>query len=685
MSIIQNIFQNFPGENNRFKLPFTLIKCIACDILKNNAYIDTMLQIRDLDYSIGERQLLSSIEWVIQSGKRAALIGPNGTGKTTLLKILNDEIEVTAGTIIKPKNYRIGYLPQEEISFKVQPVLTCVMDGQKEINRLEKQISRLHEAMDSPKADQKNLVKQLGVLEHRYQAMGGYYLEPTAKSILSGLGFSKTDFSKPLSEFSGGWRMRAYLAMLLVYKPDLLLLDEPTNHLDIPSLEWLEKYLLDFKGSIIIVSHDRFFIDRLAQEIVELERGKLVHYTGNYHFYEKQKEQMEALLLKKWKEQQVERTRQERFINRFRYKNTKATQVQSRIKMLGKMEEIHLAPPPQRIDFNLKVEVTSYKDVSIVKDLSFKYDKQWVLKNINLNIYRGDKVSLVGINGAGKSTLTRLIAGQLVPQEGSVEIGSRTYIGYYAQHQVDTLNLEASIYEEISSSVASCHIPRIRDILGIFQFRGDDIFKKIKVLSGGEKARVSLVKILLSPANLLIMDEPTNHLDKISKEALEHALIEYSGTLLLISHDRYFLDKIINRVVELKNGQITEYDGNYSHYLEKRDSIPELIGKTGEVSQPVSRGKKTKEQKRLEAEARQAISKKLNQLKREVADLENKINEVETSKKALEAQMAQPETYQDGQLAVSLQKEYATNNKDLQNYNKKWEKAQTALDELLKS
>lgn len=648
-----------------------------------------MLQIRDLNYNIGDRQLLASIDWVIQPGKRAALIGPNGAGKTTLLRILNEEIEYHGGSIIKPKEYRIGYLPQEEISMENHSVLQTVLIGQKEIILLEKQISRLHETLDTldpANGRHENLLNQLGNLEHHYEAMGGYRLESIAKSILSGLGFSENDFSRPLSEFSGGWRMRVYLALLLVRKPDLLLLDEPTNHLDIPSLEWLEQYLLSFKGSIIIVSHDRFFIDRLAQEIVELDRGRLVHYSGNYHFYEIQKEQRESYLLKKWKEQQSERERQERFISRFRYKATKAAQVQSRIKQLEKMEVIDIEPPRPHIDFTIKVSSQSYKDVLTIKNMSFKYEAEWVLKKIDLNIYRGDKVCLIGANGAGKTTLTRLITSQLLPQEGSVQVGPKSLIGYYAQHQVDTLDLEATAYEEISSTVATSLIPRIRDVLGIFQFRGEDVFKKIKVLSGGEKARVSLAKILLSPVNFLIMDEPTNHLDKTSREALEQALFHYDGTLLLISHDRYFLDKLVNRVVELRNGQITEYDGNYSYYLEKR--IIPRVPVEQEIAKPqlelpaVPTFKKTKEQKRLEAEARQAISKDLNRLKKEVADCEDKINHLEFVKKNLESQMAQPETYQDSRLAVSLQKEYAVVKRDLQTISIKWEQAQIALDEL---
>jgi ATP-binding cassette subfamily F protein 3 len=662
-----------------------------------------MLQIKDLHYSIGDRQLMSGVNWNIQPGKRAALIGPNGIGKTTLLRIIIGELEYSSGSVIKPKEYRVGYLPQEEISVKGTTVLETVMEGQKEIALLEKQMSDLHDSLNTLTADsakREDILNRLGHLEHRYRALDGYHMDTLAKKILSGLGFREIDLSCPLTEFSGGWRMRVYLALLLVQQPDLLLLDEPTNHLDLPSLEWLEQYLLDFPGSIVVVSHDRFFIDRIAQEIIELDRGKLEKYPGNYHTYENQKEQKETLLLKKWKEQKEERERQERFINRFRYKNTKAKQVQSRIKQLAKMEAIELEPPPQhrQLDFNLAVEVSSYNDVLTIKNMSFNYDTEWVFKNINLNIYRGDKVCLVGPNGAGKTTLTRLIVRQLQPREGMIQTGERTFTGYYAQHQVDTLDLENTVYEEVASTVATGLIPRTRDVLGIFQFSSDDVYKKIKVLSGGEKARVSLAKILISPVNFLIMDEPTNHLDKFAREALERSLVQYNGTLLLISHDRYFLDKIVNRTVEIRNGSILEYDGNYSYYLQKRESIRILqpISKPEAASAPTTRegplqlsrapgGKKTKEQKKLEAEARQAISKERNRLQRKVAALEEQIDQLEKRKQELETQMAHPDTYNDSQLAVCLQKEYAAINKELILSNREWEQASTQLEEIIRS
>ncbi len=660
-----------------------------------------MLQIKNLHYSIGDRRLMNGLDWLIQPGKRAALVGPNGTGKTTLLRILNGELEHHGGEIVKPKEYRIGYLPQEELPMEGRGILQTVLDGQAEIKQLEQEIQRLHEALEINDDRHEVQLKQLERVEQRYEALDGYHVDLTARNILCGLGFERDQLSRPLSEFSGGWRMRVYLAILLVQRPDLLLLDEPTNHLDIPSLEWLEQYLLGFKGSIIMVSHDRFFIDRLSQEIAELYRGKLTHYSGNYHFFERRKEENDALQQKHWKEQQVEKERQERFINRFRYKDSKASQVQSRIKLLEKMVMIEPPETRPRLNFRIKVETSSYNDVLMIDDLSFRYEEDWVLRHMDLEMYRGDRVCLIGANGAGKTTLTRLISQEFMPREGSLKLGERVSIGYYAQHQVEALNLDATIFEEVASSVATSLFPRIRDVLGVFQFTGQDVNKRIGVLSGGEKARVSLAKILISPVNFLVMDEPTNHLDKNAKEALEHALEFYDGTLLLISHDRYFLDKLVHRVVELKDGKFYEYEGNYSYYLEKRESLRKLANaeqqvkkEDGKTVPPVKNGtaaaddslgkaKKSKEQKRQEAQARQAISSERNQLQKKVDQLEEGITRLEAEQQELEARMAHPDTYNDSQLAVDLQKRYGVVNKELETLTAQWETAQLELDELL--
>jgi ATP-binding cassette, subfamily F, member 3 len=655
-----------------------------------------MLQIRDLHYSVGDRHLLTGVDWMIEPGKRIALIGPNGAGKTTMLRILNGELDEYSGAITKPKDYRIGYLPQEEVTVGSGSVLEVVLRAQEEALMIERKLQELHALLEQPHDQHEALLHQIGELEHRYDALDGYHLETNAKAILSGLGFADIDFARPLSEFSGGWRMRVHLARLLLQQPDLLLLDEPTNHLDIPSLEWLESYLLAAKSSVVIVSHDRFFIDRLAEAIYELDRGKLVYYAGNYHFFEREKEQRLDLLRKQWEEQQAERQRQERFINRFRYKSTKAKQVQSRIKQLEKMEVIELPPPAPTLNFQIKVASASYKDVLHISTLWFRYEEEWVLENIDLSLYRGQKIAMVGVNGAGKTTLTRLIARELQPQQGRVALGERVKLGYYAQHQVETLNLDATVYDEVFNAASDSQRPRVRDVLGMFQFRGDDIYKRIGVLSGGEKARVSLTKILLSPVNFLIMDEPTNHLDVRSKDALEHALMHYDGTLILISHDRYFLDKIVSRVVELKDRRMTDYAGNYSDYLRHRDLVGGSSGKLPTLHESAKNAAspslkwqnsapsapKTKEQKRQEAEARQAVSKERNRLERLIKHAEVEIERCETRKAELEFQLSQPETYDNGELVAELQKAYAAVNVSLEGAYRAWEGVQLELENL---
>jgi ATP-binding cassette subfamily F protein 3 len=646
-----------------------------------------MLQVRNLRYSIGERTLLSSVDWNLQPEKRFALVGPNGSGKTTLLRILTGEMESQGGTIIKPRNFSIGYLPQEEIVMGKGTVLENALAGIPEIQRLENKIHGLHTALE---ADPKNstLLEKLGRLEQRYQDLGGYTQENTAKKILSGLGFEESQIHGDFLILSGGWCMRVYMARLLLQNPDLLLLDEPTNHLDIPSMEWLEQYLLNYKGSIVIVSHDRFFIDRLAHEIYELDHGEFTRYRGNYHFYEKQKRGKIRLLQKKREEQTVERERITRFINKYRSDKRRASQVQSRIKMLEKMETIELPPVQRRLDFSLHVETPSYKDVLTMENMSFRYNRDWILKNINLQIARGDKIALVGINGAGKTTLTRLITGELNPQQGILQLGKRVKIGFYAQHQIQALHPDNTLFDEVASTASAGHMARIRQVLGLFQFGDDEIDKKIKVLSGGEKARVSLAKLLLSPVNFLIMDEPTTHLDITAREALEEALENYGGSLLLISHDRYFLDKLVSRVIELKYGSLDEYSGNYSYYLWKRSQERDApTEQTEEVSirEQGTAGRKTKEQKRLEAETRQEVSRERTRLTKTLERIEKDIAYSEAQFKEMESKLADPETYKNGTDIARLNRDYAELKRRIEEMYKTWESHRLKLDNLLQS
>jgi len=636
-----------------------------------------MLQIEDLSYSIGELRLLQNIRWNIRTGVRTALIGPNGAGKTTLLRILNGDVPDYSGRILKPRAYRIGYLPQEEIAGDHGFLLDTVLEGHREIVELERKIAGLHERLESDAANHETVLGELSRTEARFAALGGYHLETEARRILSGLGFVVTDFQRPVSDFSGGWRMRAYLARLLLQKPDLLLLDEPTNHLDLVSLEWLEQYLLHFAGSMILVSHDRFFIDRLALEIAELEHGRLSLYAGNYHGYENEKEQRRQLLEKKAREQQAELERQQEFIERFRYKATKARQVQSRIKLLDKVERIELPQASTKaIHFRLSVVTPGYKDVLRIRDCSFRYDRDWIFERIRLDLYRGDRAALVGPNGSGKTTLTRLIAGQLTPAEGTVETGQRTVTGYYAQHQVDALKLDADVYDEILSTAADAYRTHVRDILGAFRFSGDAVYKKIRVLSGGEKARVSLAKILVSTVNFLIMDEPTNHLDAASREALETALSGYDGTLLIISHDRYFLDKLVHKVFEIRDRSIREYEGNYSDYLVKREAEQAALQGSGETAF----GSDSKTAAMAMREEKKSVKRETNRLKKAIDCLEKEIASMEARKGEIELEMAKPETYRDGEGAARLQKEYERINHGLRTFLAQWEGVHLELE-----
>lgn len=645
-----------------------------------------MLQIQNLSYHIGQRQLLNNIDWTITPGSRIGLIGPNGAGKTTLLRLLVGELRPLEGSITKAAEYTIGYLPQEETDFGSGSVLSLAMTGQQELLDMEKEIASIHKNLEERSGQQAPLLQKLGALEARFGVLGGYELEARAKKILVGLGFTENDFSGSLSDLSGGWRMRVYLARLLLQEPHLLLLDEPTNHLDMESLEWLESYLRSFKGSLVIVSHDRFFIDRLADEIAELFHSRLTLYRGGYHFYEKQKALFLEQALKKAQEQKAERERLEKFINRFRYKASKAPQVQSRIKRLEKLEKIELPEQQKSIHFKIRADVQSYKEVLQLENVSFRYQSDWVFENIDLHMTRGDKVALVGINGAGKTTLTRLISGELSPQKGQIRLGERVHIAYYAQHHSEALDMNQTVFDQVQATAAPSLRPHVRDILGIFRFSGDDAQKKAAVLSGGEKARVSLAKILISPGNFLIMDEPTNHLDQQSKEALEQALADYDGTLLLISHDRYFLDKLVSRVIELKDGNLRVFEGNYSAYLDKRETaLPgsnpaERTSGLPEAEKNKGRLKKTKEQKQKEALARQTVSGERRELTRKIEVLEKTIDDLEIKKQELERVLAEPQTYQNPQKAAELKKEYESLLAKIAFSEQQWEQAQLRFE-----
>ncbi len=640
-----------------------------------------MLQITKLSFSYGDQLLLNEIGWTIRPEKRYSLIGPNGAGKTTLLRLLAGELHPLRGNIIKPRDFQIGYLPQESRVFEGNTVLATALQAREDLISLEKQIHQLSWTIENKKQDYKKLVEKLGHFQQQYEYLGGYRYIAEAKSILAGLGFRSIDFERPVAELSGGWRMRVYLTRLLLKEPSLLLLDEPSNHLDLDSLYWLEQYLTSFSGSMIIVSHDRYFIDRLSNEIVELDRGKLAHYPGTYHQYEKHKLDQQQLLYKQYRQQEEERQRIQRFIDRFRYKAGKAAQVQSRIRQLEKMDKIE--PPAVasgEVHFKLEPVYSSYHHVVHIENLYFRYQRQWVLNDIDLDIYRGQKIALVGPNGIGKTTLTRIISKELIPDHGVCELGKRVAIGYYAQHQVDALELDSTPYQIIEKNTDMKNIPHIRNVLGLFGIRNEDVNKKIGLLSGGEKARVSLAKLFLSLVNFLIMDEPTNHLDLASKQALEETLADYKGTLLLVSHDRYFLDKIVDKVIEITTTGLVLYEGNYTDYMEKRQAGDRVGVQKREHS---NAGKKSKLQKRQKARARQQVSKERTRLQDCIAQLETRIDKLEKEKNSIEIELGRPENFSIPQKARSLQKDYELIKSDLEKTYQDWEENNLALEELL--
>lgn len=649
-----------------------------------------MVQLHNITYSIDDRLLLHQINWTIEPFRCYALIGANGSGKTTLFRIMAGMIAPDQGEMIKPKNFSIGYLPQEELACEQGTVLDAAMLGQPELSRLEEEIQIIQEQLKQKnpgKEKQNRLLQRLGSLDHQFGVLGGYEREPQTKKILQGLGFNNTDLNRPVADLSGGWRMRVYLARLLLQQPDLLLLDEPTNHLDILALEWLERFLLKYKGSIIIISHDRFFIERLAEEVAELDQQVLTPYAGRYHFYEQQKELKREQLLEKAEHLQQGREKINRFVERFRYKATKARQVQSRIKRLEKMETIDVPDHGYRINFRIQCPLKSHHEVCNLQNISFSYDQEMVFQDLNLNLYRGERIALIGANGSGKTTLARIMVGQLSPGQGKAHWGKNVAIGYYAQHQTESLDLEKTVLEEVTSTAADMYRTAVRNILGLFGFGGDTVEKQTAILSGGEKSRVCLAKILLSPVNFLIMDEPTNHLDLVSKQALERALADYDGTLVIISHDRYFLDKLVHQVIELKDGVLHHYAGNYSYYLQKKEN-DELTSANEFDTGPVVTAEiavSRKEQKRQEAQARQKISSRRNNLKIQIKELEQKISGLENDKLEIERLMTDQQFYRQQNYAAEKIRHYHYVVSSLPKVYQQWERLTLELENLVQS
>jgi len=643
-----------------------------------------MLQLDKITLYFGDRPLFDGISATINPGERIGLVGPNGAGKSTLLKIIAGKQEADSGSVNISKSATVGYLPQDGVD--PDPELTVYQEVEQafsEILSLREKQEQLQLQLDTlnPESDEhEQTLNEFGQVQHQLENIGSYTLQADIERVLMGLGFNEEDFSRSTTEFSGGWLMRIALAKLLLRQPTYLLLDEPTNHLDIESLQWIESFLRNYDGTVIIVSHDRAFLDSVTKRTLALRRGNLDDYAGNFSFYEKKYAEEQELLKKQYENQQKERKQTQEFIDRFRYKATKAKQVQSRIKQLEKMEEIELDEEQSEISFSFPPPERSGQVVLKLRDLVKKYDENTVFDGIDYEIERGDKIAVVGPNGAGKSTLIRILAGIEPITDGKREVGYNVTPGYFAQHQAEELDPKNNALEEMRLAGSGENDTKLRTILGCFLFVGDDVFKKVGVLSGGEKSRVALAKMLLNSGNFLIFDEPTNHLDMQSKNILQQALQQYEGTLMIVSHDRDFLDPIVNKTLEVQPGYIKTWLGNVSYYLDKKREEREAEDvkaveqksekkKTSDPTEGMSR----KEQRRFEAEKRNTLSREIKPLKKRLHEFENKIEDLEKRKIEIEELMADPGFYDDEDRVKEISLEYESVKAESAEKMEKWE------------
>ena len=644
-----------------------------------------MIYFRNVSLSFLDKKLFDNINWTIHPKSRIGLVGDNGTGKTTLFRTILEQVHLDSGTIDIPnrKQKTIGYLPQDLVELE-SIFLIEFLKKKSGIAALEESIKQLENQISQAKqntSEYKKLSQNYSDATAHFAALDGYAFEARAKQVLKGFGFKESDFTQSCALFSGGWKMRILLTSILLARPDIMLLDEPTNHLDTESMEWLESYLKDYPGTIIVISHDRFFLDKIALQIAELSSFNIHIYKGNYSHFLKEKERRHAALKKELQLQKAQIKKIEEFVERFRYKATKAAQVQSRVKMLDKFAAVTLETKSKSVTMKFPEGKKSAKEVVKAIDLGHNYGSNKVFSNLNFTLFRGDKVAFVGINGSGKSTLSRLLSLSEQPSCGLVKYGDGVNMAFFSQESSENLNYEKTIREEINSVPTHASDQNKRNLLGAFLFSGDDIFKPVSVLSGGEKSRLALLKIMLLDTNFLILDEPTNHLDLKTKDIFQNALINYHGTVAIVSHDRYFLDHLVNKVFELKDGSINDYHGNYTYFIEKRSqSINQT--KDNNTSQLSSKelAFKNKDKKRLEAEERNKLSKIKNTWKKELTAVEEKIELLEARKSRHETTLCDPQTHKDSANIKELQIELKDITTQLENYYNIWTDISSKLE-----
>jgi ATP-binding cassette subfamily F protein 3 len=646
-----------------------------------------LIYFRSVSLSFLDKQLFDNINWTIHPKSRIGLVGDNGAGKTTIFKAILEQVHLDSGVVEIParKQKVFGYLPQDMVELEAIPMIDF-LKKKSGIAAIEESIRNLEDRLSGIKqntSEYSEFSQKYSDAIARFNALDGYAFEARAKQILKGFGFKENDFNQNCNLFSGGWKMRIMLTSILLAKPDIMLLDEPTNHLDTESLEWLESYLKDYTGTVIVISHDHYFLDKITRTIAELSSCGIHLFKGNYTYYLEEKEKRQEALRKEMELHKAQIKKMEEFIERFRYKASKAAQVQSRVKMLNKMSEIKLAEQPKSVVMKFPEEKKSAKEVVRVTGLGHSYGNLNVFSDLNFSLFRGDRVAFVGLNGSGKSTLSRLLSLTEEASRGMIQYGDGVHMAFFSQESSQNLNYHNTIWEEVSSVPAKASDQDKRNLMGAFLFSGDDVFKSVSILSGGEKSRLALLKIMLQDTNFLILDEPTNHLDMKTKNIFQNALIHYHGTVAVVSHDRYFLDRLVNKVFEIKEGCIHYYHGNYSYFIEKRSQT--MATEPDEIALkalPKSQTLKGREKKRLEAEERNKTYQVRAALKRNLSEIEKKIASLEAYKSQHETALCDPSTHKDSSKMKTINLELKKVNDELEKSYNIWTALSMELEQI---
>ncbi len=649
-----------------------------------------MLSVSNIAKSYNARYLFKGVSFNVGMGDRIAVIGQNGTGKTTLFEIIAGTISPDTGNIAVRRGTTIGYLRQDIDHASPRRLLEEIIQASPDIKKMEHKVEMLRQDLAEEK-DAENInaiMRELGNVQHRYEASGGYNAEHEAQMILMGLGFQVSDFNRRLAEFSGGWLTRVELAKLLFLNPDLLILDEPTNYLDLETTRWFENYLKNYAGAVIITSHDRAFLNNLARKIIAIEPGQVVFYRGNYDQYITAREKDLETKLATARRQEKNIQKEERFIERFRYKATKASQAQSRIKKLEKIERIVVPRQTKKISFTFPEPPRSGHVVISLKNIGKSYDTKVVYQNLDLELTRGDRVALVGPNGAGKTTLLNLLAGVLPFEKGERILGHGVTTSYFAQYYIELLNPKNTVFDELCTVAGDETDQRVRGMLGAFLFSGDDVQKKVSVLSGGEKTRLAIAKMLTRPANFILMDEPTNHLDIPSREILTDALDAYTGTICFITHDRTLIREIANKIIEVRDGRLNIFNGNYDEYMEKQqpaqdDKVPETLRVVRQAASSGAEKKELQRQRKIaEGNLRNEHFRAISPVKKRIVEIEEKVDILTTRVAQIEGLFADPGHYKDGYKVAETNREYITAKEQIRKLTTEWDKLTAEAERL---